>query len=129
MKWQSATSQPSSLLIIHAFNFVFRQKLDFRLKYMQMVSLVTGDDFLVQYNLTIDTEDFMGYLQNLTWEWHSFAYSSFMGFDDFYRILFAEIVASSGICYNFNMVDAEELFHLDKYYSIMVQFQYHTLIF
>lgn len=91
----------------------FKIELFFRLKYMQAVGLVTGDEFLVPYNLTIDVVDVLDYIKNLTWNWMDRKLFHVINFDDYYGIDFAEIVGSTGFCYNFNMIDADELFHLD----------------
>jgi hypothetical protein len=35
---------------------------------MQAIGLVTGDEFLVPFNLTIDTDDVLKYMKHLTWD-------------------------------------------------------------
>jgi hypothetical protein len=35
------------------------------MKYMQAVALVTGDEFLAGYNLTIDTDDVLNFIKEL----------------------------------------------------------------
>jgi hypothetical protein len=87
----------------------------FRLKYMQAIALVTGDDFLVSYNLTIDTENVLNYLKNLLVPWDEDSYVRKANFDDFYGVDFATTLGSTGFCYNFNMIDAQDLFNLDTF--------------
>jgi hypothetical protein len=78
---------------------------------MQAVALVTEDDFLVSYNLTIDTEDVRFLIKKLSYDWPNKFYASDAFFNDHYGINFAPIPAPSGICYNFNMIDAEDLYY------------------
>jgi hypothetical protein len=80
---------------------------------MQAVALATGDEFLVPYNLTINANDVAEYMKNLTWVWYTSALIQFIGFDDQFGIRFAPIIGSSGICFNFNMDNPEDIFHLD----------------
>jgi hypothetical protein len=82
------------------------------LKYMQAVALVTGDEFLVPFNLTIETRDVLDYIENINYLWKS--YENYATFDNLFGIDFASIIGSSGFCYNFNMIDADELFNLDQ---------------
>ena len=80
---------------------------------MQAVELVTGDEFLVPYNLTIDAGDVLDYIKNLTWDWMHADLYHIINFDNYYGVDFAEIIGPSGFCYNFNLVDADELFRLE----------------
>jgi hypothetical protein len=80
---------------------------------MQAVSLVTGDEFLIPYNLTIDTEDVLDYIRKLLLEWNDNLVSKNADFDDKFGVDFAEVIGSSGFCYNFNMADANEIFNLN----------------
>jgi hypothetical protein len=84
----------------------------FRLKYMQAVALVTGDEFLVQYNLTIDSSDVYDYMSELRFNWHKFDHAYIASFDNYYGVDFAEIFGPTGFCYNFNMPEADDFFHL-----------------
>jgi hypothetical protein len=86
-----------------------------RLKYMQAVALVTGDEFLVQYNLTIDAEDVLDYIKNQLYDWTEFGCRSEAEFDDRFKAHLALIPGPSGYCYNFNLADGSDLFHLEKY--------------
>jgi hypothetical protein len=81
---------------------------------MQAIALVTGDEFLVPFNLTIDTDDVQKYVKHLTWDWTNPSLKHEIHFDDYYSVDFAEILGASGICYNFNLVDSKKLFHLNK---------------
>jgi hypothetical protein len=91
-----------------------RNEVRCRLKYMQAIALVTGDEFLVPFNLTIDTDDVQKYVKHLTWDWTNPSLKHEIHFDDYYSVDFTEILGASGICYNFNLVDSKKLFHLNK---------------
>jgi hypothetical protein len=77
---------------------------------MQAVALVTSDEFLVQYNLTIDTDDVIDYIRILSIDWTKTTMTSY--FDDLYGIDFAAIISPFGFCYNFNLVEAHRVFEL-----------------
>lgn len=85
---------------------------------MQAIALILNDDFLLSYNLSIDVSDVIDYIRNLTWKWakkDSGIYQE-ADFDDYFGINFAEIIGPYGFCYTFNIIDAEDLFHLEKYF-------------
>jgi hypothetical protein len=79
---------------------------------MLAVALVTGDEFLVGYNVSIDTSDIMASMNRLNFVWDQVKYR-YAFFVDRYTIDFVAIAGASGICYNFNMVDAADLYHLE----------------
>jgi hypothetical protein len=79
---------------------------------MQAVALLTGDEFLVRYNLTIDAHDVLGYMHKLNYKWTDKSFKKYTTFDDYYYIEFAYMVGPTGFCYNFNMIDADKLFDL-----------------
>jgi hypothetical protein len=79
---------------------------------MQAIGLVTGDEFLVPFNLTIDTDDVLNYMVKLFLNWTEAGFTRDAYFDDEYGINFAAFVGSTGFCYNFNLADADELFNL-----------------
>jgi acid-sensing ion channel, other len=78
---------------------------------MQAVALVTGDEFLVPFNLTIDANDVVNYIKKLTDSWKTILDN--INFDDQYGVAFAEIIGPFGFCYNFNLIRSTELFNLD----------------
>jgi hypothetical protein len=90
-------------------------KIHFRLKYMQAVGLATGDEFLAPFNLTIDLSDVLDYMWNLTPVWKDHLYRSDANFDDKYSINFAIVPWSKGLCYNFNLPEAENLLNLERF--------------
>lgn len=83
-----------------------------RLKYMQAVALVTGDEFLSAYNLTIHLDSISDIMNNLGWKWYQRLVQN-IGFDDFYGIAFAPILGHSGFCFTFNIIKPEEIFYLE----------------
>jgi hypothetical protein len=78
---------------------------------MQAVALVTGDEFLIPYNLSMDTKDVFNSFEKLHREWNKNENDAY--FDDLYGIDFARIFGPSGICYNFNMADPDKVFNLN----------------
>jgi hypothetical protein len=87
---------------------------------MQAIALVTGDEFLAPFNLTIDTDDVLDYMLKLLSRPKQIGYLRDYHFDDSFGIDFAVIVGSSGFCFSFNVVNAEELFNLEKYSLLFV---------
>jgi hypothetical protein len=86
---------------------------------MQAVALVTGDEVLNQFNLTIDTSDVLVYMKSQIQDWMDRNYSSLANFDKKYRAHLAAIPGPSGYCYNFNMADGSDLFYLEKYQELL----------
>jgi hypothetical protein len=80
---------------------------------MQAVALVTGDEFLVQFNLTIDAVNMDDFLYELTWKWEK-DINQRIGFDDFYGARFRQILSFSGMCFTFNVAAIEEILNLEK---------------
>jgi hypothetical protein len=81
---------------------------------MQVIALVTGDEFLVPFNLTIDAEDMEDFLHDLTWIWFYYLPHN-IGFDDLYGVSFYPNLGFSGMCYTFNVVEFEKIFYLERY--------------
>lgn len=81
---------------------------------MQAIGLTLNDGFLLQFDVDIDSADVIDYIEDLTWNWHSYAYSPIMSFDDYYGVELAKIIGPSGFCYTFNIKDASEMFHLEE---------------
>jgi hypothetical protein len=79
---------------------------------MQAVALVTGDEFLVPYNLTIDADDVLDYMKSLTWRWFKLFQNT--AFDDSYAIRFAPIIGFSGFCFTFNIVQPDVIFRIER---------------
>lgn len=85
---------------------------------MQAITLATGDKFLVQYNLTIDTSDVLDLLEMFLIDWNDSNFGRIAFFDDEYGIDFAVIVGPSGLCYNFNLANPNELFNLKMLFCL-----------
>jgi hypothetical protein len=79
---------------------------------MQAVALATGDQFLLRYNLSVDTRDVLSYISDLTFKW--VMKENFATFDEFYGIDFAPLIGSTGVCYSFNNADPEQIFNLNR---------------
>jgi hypothetical protein len=89
---------------------------------MQAIELQTHDDFLAQYNLTIDTSDVIEYMKKARRIWNSpykkyldglGTFYTYVDFKNQFSIDLAEILTSDGFCYSFNIVDASELLKLE----------------
>jgi hypothetical protein len=81
---------------------------------MMSIALVTGDEFLLAYNLTIGAEDVLDYMKRLFVDWKDTSVFKNAYFDDKDGINFAGIVGPTGFCYNFNLADAAKLFNLNE---------------
>jgi len=81
---------------------------------MQAIALVTNDKFLLNFNITIDASDVIDYMQKLKREWFGEDYASNFYFLERYRVNFTELISHRGICYDFNIINASQLFHLDR---------------
>lgn len=87
---------------------------------MQAIGLMTKDDFLVSYNVSIDASDVVDYILQLERYWHrnsiddEFTFANQMDFSNKFSADMAKIVTPWGVCYTFNVVDAEKLFFLDR---------------
>jgi hypothetical protein len=82
---------------------------------MQAIALATGDEFLVPYNLTIDTNDVLVYIRDLFTIWRIPRISRTAIFEQNYAVYLTAIVSHAGFCHNFNMIKAEELLNLDLF--------------
>ncbi|CAO1411521.1 unnamed protein product [Diamesa tonsa] len=85
------------------------------LKLMQAVGLVMNDEFLlnylINYNITIPTDDLMSYISKLNphLRWNIQA-----SFSKKYSVHFAKIITPWGYCNTFNNLDAEDLLNLNN---------------
>jgi hypothetical protein len=82
------------------------------LKLILAVALATGDEFFVAYNLSIDTNEIMLSINRLNFIWEQIRLRDGY-FMDAFGIDFAAMAGASGICYNFNMINAADLYHLE----------------
>lgn len=96
---------------------------------MQAIELITKDNFLEQFNISIDTSDIMYYMKKAMHVWFDSDY--YENYEDFeekeytyyneihfmyrFQVEFAEIITSKGFCYSFNIGDASNLFHLERF--------------
>jgi hypothetical protein len=80
---------------------------------MQAVALVTGDESLVAYNLTIDASDVYDFIKDLTINWRRNASRYNFVFNDQFGVDFAETIGPNGFCFNFNLIHSHDLFYLE----------------
>jgi hypothetical protein len=94
---------------------------------MQAIALVTGDEFLVPYNLTVDTKDVLVYMRDLFTVWTIDGISKSAIFERNYAAYLTAIVSHAGFCHNFNMIKAEEILNLDLFENLpRISFNYST---
>lgn len=98
---------------------------------MQAIELIVRDDFLAQYNISIDTSDVMKYMRKATRVWtlefekgHKFygKYYNVMNFKENFAVELAEVITSRGFCYSFNIVDAIDLLRTEKYEKLLINY-------
>jgi len=87
---------------------------------MQAIALVTNDKFLLNYNITIDTNDVIDYIQKLNRTFYNFSegYNPVLLFLEQFAINFTNVISHHGVCFDFNIVNASQLFHLDKFVNL-----------
>ena len=78
---------------------------------MQAIALVLNDEFLLQFNISIETEDILIFIDNLTY--HLQKEHKIVHFDDFFAVEFAKIIGPNGFCYTFNIIEPNDLFNLE----------------
>jgi len=81
---------------------------------MQAIALVTNDKFLLDYNISIDASDVVDYMHKLERQWFGKGFQPAVYFLERYAVNYTKVISHRGICYDFNIVDASELFHLDR---------------
>lgn len=88
---------------------------------MQAVGLLAKDDFLTNFNVSIDASDVVNYIVALKRVWHEEKWTNQYGyfgnkiyFANKFGVEMAEIITPWGFCYSFNVIDSNKLFHLDR---------------
>lgn len=92
---------------------------------MHAVEIVTDDNVLLQRNISVDTSDLIDYIRKASRIWTDpdvevYENTGFINFKhqvDFknkYWVDFAEVLTEKGFCYSSNIVDAAEMFRLEK---------------
>jgi len=76
---------------------------------LQAIGLIISDDFLLHQNISrISTDDIVDRIDKFTLSIRKTA--TRFSFSAFFAVFLAKIVGQSGICYNFNMVDATNMY-------------------
>lgn len=90
----------------------------FSLKYLQIVSLTTDDDFLNDYNVSIPTDDLVDILKKfpkLIYTINTYQLNILHAWwGKFFQAVFTETLGPKGICWTFNFPGASKLFNLEK---------------
>lgn len=92
---------------------------------MQAVGLLAKDNFLARYNVSVDASDVVDYILELERYWHSndSTYENRIDFANEFSADMAKIITAWGVCYCFNVVDAEKLFVLNRQANFFKSFQ------
>lgn len=77
---------------------------------MHAIGLLINDDFLLQFNLSLTTENIMDSLHAVEGIWNEHEGS----FIKKYSLEFAKIITPYGFCYTFNSLNADDLFDFNK---------------
>lgn len=78
---------------------------------MHAIGLIKNDDFLVQFNLSLSTEN----ITELFYKIHRIITDGYKGsFIQKYKISFSKILTPFGVCITFNTMDASDLFHFNR---------------
>lgn len=85
------------------------------LQYMQVVSLVTGDEFLNSFDLDLNTNQFYSYLKDITLDLKDkISYFKVIHMNIYLGVHLSTVITSNGFCYSFNLPDADKFFQLEK---------------
>lgn len=99
---------------------------DEELRFMQAIGLVMNDEFLlkylIDYNITIPTDDLMDYISKLNPKLRWFMQASFTRK---YGINLTKIITPWGFCNTFNILDAKDLLNLNE---LEIQYDYCIII-
>jgi hypothetical protein len=102
-----------------------RQKQNFyrfRLKKLQVTSLIANDGLMASMNISIPTNDFIKQLEQFPVIWHyerdrdhgPYPYQMYANWTEKYETSFTRILHPKGFCYTFNFPEASQLYDLDK---------------
>ena len=82
-----------------------------RLNWMHAIGFLINDDFLLQFNLSLSTENIMSSLNAVEGIWNNQQEGSFI---QKYSLEFAKIITPYGFCYTFNSLNASDLLNFNK---------------
>ena len=75
---------------------------------MHVIGLIMNDDFLVQFNLSLSTENITDYFHKV----QRIIFDQYSGsFIQKYKINFAKVLTPFGFCLSFNNMDYSEMFY------------------
>jgi hypothetical protein len=91
----------------------------FRLKKMQIVSLVSKDGLMAKFNVSIPTNDLVITLRKffafwLYGQYREYANSMYATWLSAYEVNLTRVLSPKGHCYTFNFPKALEFFHLEQ---------------
>ena len=86
----------------------------FRLKLMQIISLVSNDGLMAGFNISIPTDDLIERLGDFISMWHYESYPryqtytqhTYANFTEKYEVNLTQVINRNGFCYTFNFPNA-----------------------
>ena len=78
---------------------------------MHAIGLVMNDDFLLINNISIGSDYLVEYIKEVQRPWHI---GHSIGWVKNFSVDLGDIMAPWGFCHNFNMMNPEDLFHLNR---------------
>lgn len=89
---------------------------------MQVIGLISNDDFLIDQNISIATDDFIEILRDFQVTTMIMDYSDprvvrnhfTLDYDKKENVKLIEILSKTGFCYTFNIINVTDLFNLER---------------
>ena len=79
---------------------------------MHAIGLVMNDDFLLMNNIPIGSDYLVEYIKKIQKKWHTNHKISWVKNNS---VNLGDLITPWGFCHNFNMMNPEDLFHLNRY--------------
>lgn len=97
-------------------------KLVFRLKLVQITSMISNDGFVSKMNVPIATDDFVDRLSDFVSFWQydrSKVYGTYpryiqANWSSYYEVNLTRVLHPKGFCYTFNFPGISQFFHVEK---------------
>jgi hypothetical protein len=92
---------------------------------MQITSLISNDEAMLTFNLSIPTDDFVDRLDDFISFWNYqegdfYPRDQYAMWDSHFEVNFTRILQPEGFCYTFNLPMISEFFHVDKLHLFVV---------
>jgi hypothetical protein len=95
-------------------------KLNFRLKHLQITSLISQDGFISSQNLSISTDDFVDRLSEFVDFWYIsdrnlYPNDMHATWLSYFEVNLTRVLHPKGFCFTFNFPGTSEFFRLDRF--------------